>query len=1374
MSAMKLGEAFTIPEVVSASDYVLQLSTGVAHAEQTVGEYVVTDSLAVAFGEALDQIDGALRKGASQGAFIHGSFGSGKSHFMAVLDLILRGSPAARALPGLQRAISDHSDVLGKNFLTIDYHLIGAKSLEDALFSGYLNEVAARHPESAPPVLHKSDALLTDAMAGYRADPEGFLARLNGAATGEAGGFGGESGAGGSGFGGGGFGVGSAPGSGDAGFGGSGFGSGGSGSSFGSDGSDLDGAGFESGWGAFVGGWTPESFSDAAESPVGDPERERLVSELTATMFKGYISAGEWLDVSSGLAAITTHARGLGYDAVVLFLDELVLWLASHLANSDFVSVEGSKVAKLVEQGGARTLGARGGAAVRSLPIISFVARQRDLQDFLGDREGGMAGAQKMAVGQTFQWWEDRFDRIDLQAADLPKIARRRLLEPTSAAAAAEIQRALAQVRAHPKAWNVLISADEGAGADAFAEVYPFSPALVDTLVVLAPMMQRERTALKVMAQLLVNGRDTLVIDDIIPAGDLYDVVVTEGSTPISADIRAHFDNARSLYEAKLRPMLLSEHGLDEAAAAGVDRDHAFSRDDRLAKTLLLAALAPGVKAFGNLDAGKLAALNHGTVRSRVVGNEAALVLGKVRKWAQVVGEISIGEGDNPVISLDLSGVDYDSILERVANEDTEGARRRLLKEMLFAQFGVKDDNGLFGTAAVSTVWRGTRRTVDVLFGNIRNRNELPDDAFAARAGTWRMVLDYPFDESGHTPQDDHIRLDSLAADLATTTVAWVPQFLTSERSDDLGVLVRLEYLLAGVGNHFDDHAAHLPPEQRPIAREYLVNRRNALRTQLGEVLKQAYGVARVNPADIDDFGDVDPLMSLQPGFTPQPPVGATLGQAMTNVIYQMFDHQYPEHPRFDPTDAEVTARMLAVAAEHVVLAAERGGRVDPVDPAKRAALRRVVNPLRCGAAFENHYVCDASTFVWGNEFARLAARDGLGGQVPVTAIRGWLAPYGLTTAVANLLIFSWAVLEDKEFALHGTVARVERLDNIRDEYVLRDPVLPEAGVWEVAHARAASVFGESVSGALKAANVHRLAVGVRERAKALSRDVEELVGQLRAHEEVLGLGGAGAGGGVGGGGVAGATAGGGAGAAAGGTAPRLQDALLARDLVTALAGRDDEANDLDLVAVLAQAALPAESEAVVRSMSTARAVASELKGASWAVIEAVDTLAATDPDSEFGQRAAAIITTLRTAARASQMHSELSPALSRAAMASSQLLADVGGGRRVHDPDELTNEERERQARLERERLAELQRQQELQRKQDAQRVRDLEEQVRRAEEVQRRLAIEEARRRERIRIDDIDLDGLDTRLSELEVALKQALAHDRNRKIHIEWWLE
>ena len=57
--------------------------------ERTLRDYVVTPQLVDAFGNSLGFIEQAVRSGASKAAYLHGSFGSGKSHFMAMFKLLV-------------------------------------------------------------------------------------------------------------------------------------------------------------------------------------------------------------------------------------------------------------------------------------------------------------------------------------------------------------------------------------------------------------------------------------------------------------------------------------------------------------------------------------------------------------------------------------------------------------------------------------------------------------------------------------------------------------------------------------------------------------------------------------------------------------------------------------------------------------------------------------------------------------------------------------------------------------------------------------------------------------------------------------------------------------------------------------------------------------------------------------------------------------------------------------------------------------------------------------------------------------------------------------------------------------------------------------
>lgn len=92
-------DLINLPDRVRRGDFVLKLAEGVSRPEETVSNYVVTPQLAEAFDRALDLICAGVQANTSKACFLHGSFGSGKSHFMAVLNLILEGNPTARSIP---------------------------------------------------------------------------------------------------------------------------------------------------------------------------------------------------------------------------------------------------------------------------------------------------------------------------------------------------------------------------------------------------------------------------------------------------------------------------------------------------------------------------------------------------------------------------------------------------------------------------------------------------------------------------------------------------------------------------------------------------------------------------------------------------------------------------------------------------------------------------------------------------------------------------------------------------------------------------------------------------------------------------------------------------------------------------------------------------------------------------------------------------------------------------------------------------------------------------------------------------------------------------------------------------------------------------
>lgn len=176
-----------IPERVQRGDFVLRLAEGVNRPEETLREYVVTPELRACFDDALTFIRSALQTNTSKASYLHGSFGSGKSHFMAVLHLILQGNPNARSIPELAPIITKHNEWLaGKKFLLVPYHMIGAHDMESGILGGYVEFIRRTHPDAPIPGVYRAEGLFQDAenLRKQMGDEQFFTILSEGASSG--------------------------------------------------------------------------------------------------------------------------------------------------------------------------------------------------------------------------------------------------------------------------------------------------------------------------------------------------------------------------------------------------------------------------------------------------------------------------------------------------------------------------------------------------------------------------------------------------------------------------------------------------------------------------------------------------------------------------------------------------------------------------------------------------------------------------------------------------------------------------------------------------------------------------------------------------------------------------------------------------------------------------------------------------------------------------------------------------------------------------------------------------------------------------------------------------------------------------------------
>lgn len=1193
-----LRDVIDIKTSISTSDFVLKLAEAVTEegAAHALRDYVVTERLLENFDEALGLIKAALDGHTSKAAYLHGSFGSGKSHFMAVLHALLRGDQAARSRKDFDSVLGKHAWLGGerKRFLLVPYHMLGAKSLEQRVLGGYVSHVRKLHPEATTPQVYRTDALFEDIHSHrQRMGDEKFIEGLAGANTGAV-----------------------------------------------SVGVDDD-------WGdAFA--WTSQLLSTALEAeeldggeimldlvnPSTPAElRAKLVHDASSTWFPGFArNAAEdehgFISLDAGLAVIAEHAKSLGYHGLILFMDELILWLANRVHDQKFVSREADKITNFVEGADSR----------RAVPIVSFIARQRDLRELVGEE---ISGAAEAAIQDSLRLASGRFDTITLEDRNLPQIAHARLLRPKDAEATAKLDAAFTKIkRVGPQVWDVLLGSDEGttgADEDSFRLTYPFTPAFMDTLVHISSALQRSRTGLKLMGQLLAAHRDDATLENLIPLGDLYPVIADGGDKPFVDSLKVEFQTADKLYRAKLRPYLLATYMITEEDIERyrhrrdsitdpqlADQCKGFIADDRLMCTLLLSALAPSVPALRDLTIRRLGALNHGSVVSPIPGAEARAIKTKVDEWATRFAEIKVtGTGINAGVQLELTGVDVDSVIANADVNNSESNRRALAKRMVAEELGLSLQERL-GADELPFVWRGSNRTVEIVFGNIADSDRLADHEFSpSQNGLWRMVIDLPYDEGVQGPVEDANRMGGLRSlpGVPPRTVAWIPTHLSAARFKDFQRLVVIEYTLADQHRFDTLYARHLNADNRARAKVLLEGQREALRKTVKAAFKQAYGCAEKKPADVD--------VSFDDHFEPLPnvaelrvSVGMTLHAGIRHIAGKLLAHQFPAHPELDPQNTGTAVRPADVRTVfgHIRAAAEAGDRQAEIPAKDRAVMQRVAAPLGLGRQKEAYFRLSSQ---WVDHFGLQARNEGGPGDLSVVQLTEWLdrpEPMGLDPLLANLVIASYAEMDDRVWVQGGALLDpAPEPSAVKPQYALRSQPLPDEDIWQEALRRYWDMFAEPAPPTLRRGRMVGLfARLISRQAHAHQPLVGALVQELEKRSAALGLDGTDENG-------------------------RLAITRRSRDLLDELVGLDRTAASGSAGAkqiITAFAAFDLGEVSATRygaAIKQAKTVTTALVGAAWDMFKLAP---------KYGAPGRAVLETLRGHAQADQHTSKLEDAL--------------------------------------------------------------------------------------------------------------------------------
>jgi len=116
-----------------------------------------------------------------------------------------------------------------------------------------------------------------------------------------------------------------------------------------------------------------------------------------------------------------------------------------------------------------------------------------------------------------------------------------------------DIHRTTSLREKHKKALPSLL---QSANIDYLKDVYPFHPALIEMLIDISSLMQRERTALRLLYELLVVHYPELPLGQFLPVGSAFEAIFPPQETPQGRKKLDDLQSIHRLYYERFRPAM--------------------------------------------------------------------------------------------------------------------------------------------------------------------------------------------------------------------------------------------------------------------------------------------------------------------------------------------------------------------------------------------------------------------------------------------------------------------------------------------------------------------------------------------------------------------------------------------------------------------------------------------------------------------------------------------------------------------------------------------------------------------------------------------------------------------------------------------------
>jgi hypothetical protein len=171
--------------------------------------------------------------------------------------------------------------------------------------------------------------------------------------------------------------------------------------------------------------------------------------------------------------------------------------------------------------------------------------------------------------------------------------------------------------------------------------------------------------------------------------------------------------------------------------------------------------------------------------------------------------------------------------------------------------------------------------------------------------GAFKVLVDYPWDEPGHTVDEDRLRATNVRKKQGHLhTVCWLPRHMSPTELGVLTELAAVRYLLSDAGQ--EDLLETLSAQDRSKILDQAGIRQKTLEGQLDDLLKEVYV----------RHGEFFALISDVDSSRPR----ETLVENLEHIATLLMDRRYPQHPTFL---AEPKKQDLEVLLDWMVQAGE-------------------------------------------------------------------------------------------------------------------------------------------------------------------------------------------------------------------------------------------------------------------------------------------------------------------------------------------------------------------------------------------------------------------------------------------------------------------